>query len=205
MTILPTLFFFVVVIICAIMHEFAHGWMADRLGDSTARYAGRLTLNPLAHIDLFGTILMPLFLMLMTGGSFMFAYAKPVPFNPYNLRNGKWGPAFVALAGPLSNLLLAAVFGALVRFLGLSSLTNLFLTIVYANVMLAVFNLVPIPPLDGSKVLYALIPPSQTHLIAFLERYGIVLFFAFIFFGSSIISPIIMSVYSFFVGGMGMF
>jgi len=205
MTILSTLFFFVVVIICAIMHEFAHGWMADRLGDSTARYAGRLTLNPLAHIDLFGTILMPLALLIMTGGSFMFAYAKPVPFNPYNLRNGKWGPAYVALAGPLSNLLLAAVFGALVRFLGLSSLTVLFSTIVYANVMLAIFNLVPIPPLDGSKVLYALIPPSQTQLIAFLERYGIILLFAFIFFGSAIISPVIMSVYSFFVGGMGMF
>lgn len=203
MAILSGLFFLLVIIISAIMHEYAHGWMADRLGDPTARLAGRLTLNPIAHIDPMGTILMPLLLLLVSGGSFMFAFAKPVPFNPYNLRNGKWGPAYVALAGPLSNLLLAAVFGALVRFLPSSILTSFFSLIVYANVLLAMFNLVPIPPLDGSKVLLAAIPPAYNNVAIFLERYGFVILLAFLFFGMSLLSPIVIAVYSFFVGGMG--
>ncbi|HOX61177.1 MAG TPA: site-2 protease family protein [Candidatus Magasanikbacteria bacterium] len=205
MMILSSLFFLVVIIVSAIMHEYAHGWMADRLGDPTARLAGRLTLNPIAHIDPMGTIFMPLILLFVSGGSFMFAFAKPVPFNPYNLRNGKWGPAYVALAGPLSNLLLAAVFGALVRFLPFSVLTSFFSLIVYANVLLATFNLVPIPPLDGSKVLFAVLPPSYSHVVVFLERYSLIILLAFLFFGASVLSPITMAVYSFFVGGVGLF
>lgn len=205
MDFLPLLFFFIIIIPSAIIHEYAHGWMADQLGDPTARYAGRLTMNPRAHIDKWGTILMPLFLFFLTAGRFLFAYAKPVPFNPYNLKNQKWGPVWVALAGPCSNLLLAFVFGLLVRYLPLSNLTIFLSIIVYANVLLAIFNLVPIPPLDGSKLLYALLPDSQYQLKIALERYGFVILLAFIFFGFQFITPIIVFFYHLCTGGVGYF
>lgn len=187
------------------MHEYCHGWMADRLGDPTAKYAGRLTLNPIAHIDLYGTLLMPLFLFLMTSGRFLFAYAKPVPFNPYNLRDQKWGPVWVAIAGPASNLSLALIFGILMRLLPISNLTVFLSIIVYANVLLAIFNLVPIPPLDGSKLLYALLPDSQIKLKMILERYGLIILIVFIFFGFQFITPIISVIYKLFTGGVGYF
>lgn len=205
MDFLPLLFFLVVIIPSAIIHEYAHGWMADQLGDPTARYAGRLTLDPRAHIDKWGTILMPLFLFFLTAGRFLFAYAKPVPFNPYNLKNQKWGPVWVALAGPGSNLLLAFVFGLVIRYLPLSNLTAFLSIIVYANVLLAIFNLVPIPPLDGSKLLYALLPDSQHQLKITLERYGFVILLAFIFFGFQFITPVIVFFYQLFTGGAGYF
>lgn len=205
MDFLPLLFFLVVIIPSAIIHEYAHGWMADQLGDPTARYAGRLTLDPRAHIDKWGTILMPLFLFFLTAGRFLFAYAKPVPYNPYNLKDQKLGPVWVALAGPGSNLLLAFVFGLLVRYLPLSNLTIFLSIIVYANVLLAIFNLVPIPPLDGSKVLYAVLPDSQYQLKVALERYGFVILLAFIFFGFQFITPIIVFFYRLFTGGVGYF
>src|SRR3989339_1505196 len=123
------IFYFLIIIPSAIIHEYAHGWMAERLGDKTARYAGRLTLNPVAHIDLWGTILMPIALLLLSGGNFMFAYAKPVPYNPYNLKNQKWGPAMVGLAGPASNFLLAVAFALVVRAL-LGTLFSQFLQMI---------------------------------------------------------------------------
>lgn len=202
-TIILKIFFFVVLIPSAIIHEYVHGWMADQLGDPTARYAGRLTLDPRVHIDKWGTILMPLILFFITGGRFLFAYAKPVPYNPYNLKNQKWGPAFVALAGPLSNLLLALVFGFLVRYLPVSGITVFLSVIVYANVLLAIFNLVPIPPLDGSKVLYAILPDSQYQLKVVLERYGFYILLFFIFFGFQWIQPIISYLTGLFTGGVG--
>lgn len=203
---LPLLFFFLIIIPSSIFHEYAHGWMADRLGDPTAKYAGRLSLDPRVHIDKWGTILMPLILFLMTGGRFLFAYAKPVPYNPYNLKNQKWGPVAVALAGPVSNILLAVVFGFLMRFLPVGSPLSIFISIiVYANVLLAVFNLVPIPPLDGSKLLYALLPDSQYQIKEVLERYGFVILLAFIFFGFKLITPIIVFLYHLFTGGGGYF
>ncbi|MBI2990323.1 MAG: site-2 protease family protein [Candidatus Magasanikbacteria bacterium] len=205
MEFLPLLFFFLIIIPSAILHEYGHGWMADRLGDPTARYAGRLTLDPRAHIDKWGTLLMPLILFLITQGNFLFAYAKPVPFNPYNLRDQRWGPVWVALAGPMSNFLLALVFGLMVRFLPVSNLTSFLSIIVYANVLLGVFNLVPIPPLDGSKLLYALLPDSLSHVKESLERYGFVVLLVFIFFFFQLISPIIIFLYKLFTGGVGYF
>lgn len=204
MDFLPRLFFFLVLIPSAILHEYMHGYVADRLGDPTAKYAGRLTLDPRVHIDLFGSILLPLALFFTTG--LMFAYAKPVPYNPYNLRNQKWGPVMVAFAGPLSNLFLALVFGLLIQFVPFSESLTFFLSIiVYVNVVLAVFNLVPIPPLDGSKLLLALLPDSLQNLKQTLERFGFVLLIVFIFYFSGIISPITDRLFLFFTGGQGIF
>ena len=192
MAVMQFLFYFLIIVPSAIIHEYAHGAMADALGDKTARYAGRLTLNPIAHIDLWGTIIMPIALLLLSGGNFMFAYAKPVPYNPYNLKNQKWGPAMVGLAGPASNFLLAVAFALVVRAL-LGTLFSQFLQmIVYANLVLMVFNLIPLPPLDGSKVLLALLPNRTAYQVeAFFARYGIfiLLFFVFVLFDA--ISPII--------------
>jgi Zn-dependent protease len=188
---LQLVFYFLVIIPSAIIHEYAHGAMADRLGDPTARYAGRLTLNPKAHIDVWGTLLMPLLLFFLTRGSFLFAYAKPVPYNPYNLKNHKWGPAMVALAGPAANLLLAAAFALVVRLFPTSAVAMFAYIIVYANVMLLVFNLVPIPPLDGSKILYAILPDSARGVKIFLERYSFILLMIFIFFLFQLITPVI--------------
>ncbi len=184
-----TLFSIAVLIFSAVFHEYMHGWTANQLGDATAKYAGRLTLDPRKHIDLFGTILLPIFLYLISG--FVFGYAKPVPYNPYNLKYHKWGPAIVGVAGPLSNLFLALVFGFLASLTADIVLLRLLYIIVNINVLLAVFNLVPIPPLDGSKILYALLPTSAQHIKAVLDRYGIILVFFFVFFLFKILSPII--------------
>ena len=174
-----------------ILHELAHGWVANRMGDPTARHAGRLTLDPRAHIDMWGTILMPILLLLISGGSFMFAYAKPVPYNPYNLKDKRWGPALVGAAGPAANLAVAIVFGMMVRFLPMSNFVSLLGLIVYANILLMVFNLVPIPPLDGSKVLFAILPDSMANFKMNLERYGYFILIIFIFYFFRILVPII--------------
>src|SRR3989338_6555710 len=206
MDLMAQLFFLLIIIPSAIIHEYMHGWVADRLGDPTARYAGRLTLNPVVHIDKWGTLLMPLLLYFLTGGAFLFAYAKPVPYNLYNLKNQKWVPSLVAVAGPLSNFFLAAMFGAAIQFLPLSSgLAGLLSVIVYANVLLGVFNLVPIPPLDGSKILYALLPDSMWKIKQTLEQYGFFILIIFIFFFFQLITPIIRALYLFFTGGVGAF
>lgn len=193
------LFFFLIIVPSSIIHEYAHGWMAYRLGDPTAKHEGRLTVNPLAHIDLFGTIALPILLMWASGGTFLFAYAKPVPYNPNNLKYPRWGSALVGAAGPISNLLLAFAFAVLLRLLPLSELTLLLSMIVYANVVLAIFNLVPIPPLDGSKLLYPFLPPRAMWV---LERQGFLLLLLFIFFFYKLITPIVFAVYQFFVGGV---
>ena len=199
------LFFFIIIIPSAIIHEYAHGWTADRLGDPTARYAGRLTLDPRSHIDKWGTLLMPLMLFLLTGGKFLFAYAKPVPYNPANLTDSKYGPAKVALAGPASNLALALLFGLSYRFMpdvfSTSLVPQLFSFIVLLNLILAVFNLFPIPPLDGHWLLMSFLPARFNRLKVALYRYNLVLLLIFLLFIFPIVLPLIYSLFRFIVGG----
>ena len=159
---LDMVFLIIFLILSVVLHEVAHGVSANWLGDPTARLAGRLTLNPLKHLDPFGSIILPAILVL-SNTPFLIGWAKPVPYNPYNFqRGGRWGEAFVAAAGPLTNILLALIFALLARFalpLGLPfAVAELSFFIVLINVMLAIFNMLPIPPLDGSKVLDAFLP-----------------------------------------------
>jgi Zn-dependent protease len=205
-TIAVTVFEFIVLIFSAVLHEVAHGFEADRLGDDTARRAGRLTLNPLKHMDFFGSFLMPVCLLLATNGGFFFAYAKPVPYNPQNLKNPRSGSAKIAIAGPLTNFILAAVFGIAVRIFSYFPVSNFFLELLglvsYMNIMLGVFNCVPIPPLDGSRILFALLP--QTHatfrVAAFLERYGMFIVLIFVVFGFQLILPFINFIFTLLTG-----
>jgi len=158
------IFSIVVLVVSVILHEVAHGYMANYLGDPTARLAGRLTLNPIAHVDPVGSIILPA-LLAITGSPLLIGYAKPVPYNPYNLR-GKFGETLVAASGPGTNLLLALLFGLIIRF-GAVSMTapmlGAFTIVVYVNLVLALFNLIPIPPLDGSKVLSGILPRALAH------------------------------------------
>lgn len=150
-----SLFLYVIIILSAIVHEYAHAWAAFRQGDMTAKYAGRLTLNPLAHIDLWGTVIMPLFLLTFFGA--FFGYAKPVPINPYNFKDQRRGIIWVSAAGVMANFAIAIVLGLFVRFYPVFFLNGFFSLIVMINIWLGLFNLLPFPPLDGSKLLMGLI------------------------------------------------
>lgn len=177
-----------------------HGVVADKLGDPTARLMGRLTLNPLKHLDPFGSVILPLLLALIPGG-IIFGWAKPVPYNPYNLKEPEKGAAMIAAAGPLSNLGLAVIFAAIFRFLAFANfgamgaaLGQLIELIVVINVILGIFNLVPIPPLDGAKVAMFFMPDSWGGFKYFFREnnpYGWFILIAFILFGFALISPII--------------
>jgi Zn-dependent protease len=184
----------IVLIFSAVIHEVSHGFTAEKLGDPTARLAGRLTLNPFKHLEFFGSFILPLSLYFLSGGRFIFGWAKPVPYNPLNLKNPLRGGALIALAGPLSNFIIAIVFGIILNIVGLNSpISSLFLIIIYINVLLGVFNLVPIPPLDGSKVLFGILPNKRWtyKLMIILESYGMILLILFLFFGFNLIIPII--------------
>jgi len=199
------IFIIIILIMSVVVHEVSHGYAALALGDSTAKYQGRLTLNPLAHLDLVGSLIVPLIGYL--AGGFIVGWAKPVPFNPYNLRNQKWGEALVAIAGPLANILLAVIFALFIRLVlayqwftlspAFISLTGF---VIMINITLAIFNLVPIPPLDGSKILFAFLPYKWQVVRDFFERYGLILVFVFIFFFWQIISPMVNYLFTFLVG-----
>jgi len=189
------LVFILAFLVAITIHEAAHAFVADKLGDPTPRLAKRLTLNPIAHMDLYGTVLIPFFLLFI-GSPFVFGWAKPVPVDPYNLAHPKKDSALISFAGPFANILLATILAILLRF-GLGN--ELTLALIRINVVLAIFNLIPIHPLDGGKVLVGLLPSRQAHeLEMFLERYGmlLLLFLIFPLFGGGslvfqIISPII--------------
>ncbi|MCX6755806.1 MAG: site-2 protease family protein [Candidatus Nomurabacteria bacterium] len=190
------LFYVIVLIMSVIIHEFAHGYSAYLLGDDTARLSGRLTLNPIKHMDLFGSFLLPLFLIISNAG-FVIGWARPVPYNPDNLRKGKWGNVIVSGAGIAANLMIAIIFGMFIRFayvFGMPAFdpTNILpfykisIMIVMLNIVLAFFNMVPIPPLDGSKILFSFLPARLRYIENFMTQWGIffLLFFVFFLWGS---------------------
>ncbi|RMD59129.1 site-2 protease family protein [Candidatus Parcubacteria bacterium] len=194
-------------IYAVIIHEYMHGWVADRLGDPTARLSGRLTMNPLPHIDWYGSVVLPLLLIVLNTG-FVFGWAKPVPINPYNLRDHKYGSAKVAAAGPLGNLIMALMFGLSLRFilsnpqfqLGGPMVVVLLGYIVLINLLLMVFNLIPIPPLDGSKIIMPFLPLRWQLKILELERVGLILVLIFVMLFFQWLAPIIFILFKIIVG-----
>ncbi|HTW96085.1 MAG TPA: site-2 protease family protein [Candidatus Methylomirabilis sp.] len=196
--ILP-IFIIVVLIFSAIVHEYMHGWMANELGDPTAKNSGRLTLNPLAHLDWWGSVLMPILLYYTTG--FIFGYAKPVPINPYNLR-GKYDMVKVALAGPLSNFVLAIFFGLLIRFVPIANATLVqFLgVIVEVNLLLFVFNIIPLPQFDGSRVIFPFLPRSLQEFYLRAEAIGMIIALLFVLIAFPVIAIIVQFLFNLIVG-----
>ena len=168
------IFLYIIIVFSSVIHEYFHAWAAFILGDKTAKEEGRMTLNPIPHLDLLGTVIIPLVLLLTMGG--FIGWAKPVPINPYNFKNQKWGRTIVSLAGPFSNLFIALVLGLLIRFSVFPLLTPPFSFIVYINIFLAMFNLIPVPPLDGSKLIFDIFPKLEN----VFQRSYLGLFFALI-------------------------
>ncbi|MFA5155372.1 MAG: site-2 protease family protein [Patescibacteria group bacterium] len=198
---LSVTFQIIVLIFSAVAHEYMHGWAAFHLGDSTAKDAGRLTLNPLAHLEWFGSFFLPLF-MVLTQMPFVFGWAKPVPYNPYNLRDRKYGDAKVAVAGPLTNLIIAVFFGLFLRFFPIFNLTfaGLLAVIIYINLILAVFNLVPLPPLDGSKILAVFLPEHLRARYLAVDRFGFVLIILLVMLAGGLIIPAVDFLFKIIVG-----
>jgi len=198
------LFQIAVLLFSVIIHEISHGAVALGLGDETAKNAGRLTLNPVSHIDPIGSIAVPILVFLSSGGQFLFGWAKPVPYSPHLLhKDYKYGPLKVALAGPLSNLALAVVFGLIIRFTAGAindTAIQLLAYIVQINLLLFVFNLIPIPPLDGSKLLMLFLPPRQAMRFQMFGAGNIFLLLLVIFFFSGFIPPIVNFLFNLIVG-----
>lgn len=195
-----------------VAHEFAHAYAAYKMGDDTAHLSGRLTLNPFKHLDIFGSVLLPLFLVISNAG-FVIGWAKPVPYNPNNIRDPKKGTIIISAVGILTNLAIAIVFGLLVRLyistgmpiyaidgFNLSPILKISTIIVLVNIVLAIFNLIPIPPLDGSKLLFSLIPYKYRFVQNFLEQWGMFVLLFFIIFLWEKVSPIIYLLFSLITG-----
>lgn len=204
------IFYVAILIMSVVIHEVAHGYMAYRLGDDTARLQGRLTLNPISHLDLFGSILLPLLLVISHAG-FVVGWAKPVPYNPYNLKGGKKSIILVAIAGIVANIGLAVIFGIILRLIAITGITfgsvytmtafyKIASSVVLVNIVLAFFNLIPIPPLDGSRVLFNLLPARFNYLAAFLEQWGMFVLLFFIIFIWQYLSPVIYIIFNLLTG-----
>lgn len=202
MDLLHIIFNILVVLFSVVLHEVSHGIVANSMGDTTAKDLGRITLNPFKHLDFFGSILLPIITFWLSG--FVFGYAKPVPYNPSNLSDRKYGPAKVALAGPAVNLVIALLFGMVLRFLPISLeptiLPQLFSFIVILNLVLAIFNLMPIPPLDGHWLLLTFLPERFASFKLLLLRYSLPLFLIFIVFLFPLIYPLINLLFRVIVG-----
>ena len=191
-SVIDFVFSIVILILSVVAHEVSHGYAASSMGDQTAERAGRLTLNPLKHLDLFGSIILPALSFLL--GGFIIGWAKPVPYNPYNLDDQRWGEAKVAIAGPATNIVIALFFGLIVRFFGgvlSDALVSIAVLITSINLVLATFNLIPIPPLDGSKILFSLFPNHLWNLRRGIEQYGLVLVLLFVFFLWQFMVPVV--------------
>ena len=205
----------VVLLFLIIIHEVSHGLMAYKLGDSTAKEMGTLTLNPIKHLEFFGSFLVPLIFM-VSGSPFILGWAKPVPFNPYNLKNPKKDGALIAAAGPLSNFILAALFGVIARlilplavaspdsvFWGMLFILNI---AVFMSILLGIFNLIPIPPFDGSRIVFAFLPERFAQFWLSIERYGTLLIILLLFGGlMNIVYPAILFAYRFLIGPAAIF
>lgn len=184
-----TIFSLIILLFSVMAHELAHGYVAYSLGDPTAKYEGRLTLNPLKHLDPFGSIILPI-LLFIAGSPVLFGWAKPVPVNPYNFSDKKWGEFKVSFAGPASNFLIAIIFGLILRFAPSALLYSnpgigIALTyIVSMNIWLAIFNLIPVPPLDGSWILFSFLSDKFFQVKNFLRQYGMIIIIFLILFGS---------------------
>ncbi|MEX2090643.1 MAG: site-2 protease family protein [Candidatus Paceibacterota bacterium] len=197
------IFYIVVLLFSVVIHEVSHGLMANSLGDPTAKNLGRLTLNPLKHLDMFGSIILPLMLFLLRS-PFLVGYAKPVPYNPENLRDKKYGIAKVAFAGPASNITLAVLFGLTLRFMpdvfASPLVPQLLSFIIILNLVLAIFNLFPIPPLDGHWLLMTFLPRRFVAFRRFLYQYSLILLIIFLIYVFPLIFPIVGWIYTLLTG-----
>ena len=190
----------IILIISVVIHEVSHGYTADLLGDPTPRLQGRLTLNPIKHMDLYGSVVIPLITSML---GMTFGWAKPVEWNPYNIKNRRLGEVLISIAGPGSNLFLALVFGLSIRFLQETlphSMLSIFSYIVIINIVLCIFNLIPIPPLDGSKVLFNLLPYSMNRYRAILENNQIITIFIVLFVLWPVFEPLIPFLFTLITG-----
>lgn len=186
-----------------VIHEVAHGYAALYFGDRTAKNLGRLTLNPIPHLDLFGSVLLP-GILAITNAPFMIGWAKPVPYNPDNFTNQKWGTLAVASAGVIVNFIIAIFFGLILRFVFPyfpdQNLAFILSSIILINLALGLFNLTPIPPLDGSKILFSLLPRSFYKIVDFLENYALFLFLIFVFYFSDYLAPLLSFLFKLITG-----
>lgn len=192
-----TLIFSIIALIFSIIiHEMAHGYVAEWQGDPTPRKQNRLTLNPIPHMDLMGSIVLPV-LLIISGAGFIMGWAKPVQFNPLYFKNKKWGPVIVALAGPLVNIIVATILAMIMRFVPVPvSFADFLGVVVYINLLLAVFNLVPVPPLDGHYVLFALLPQKLNYIKQFLAQYSLIFFLFVVLFLWKFIQPLVEFLYT---------
>lgn len=178
-----------ILIMSVVLHELSHGYVAELLGDPTPRMQGRLTVNPIKHLELFGSVIVPLITSLV---GFTFGWAKPIQWNPYNVKNRRMGEFLISVAGPASNIFLAIIFGMVIRA-GLGNMAFLAISayIVAINITLAIFNLIPIPPLDGSKILFSMLPARYSHVRSGFEQYSLFLVLILLLFLWRFIEPII--------------